>query len=229
MEEHVNEQTNSFMGRIIANKEFVVWISGGMTFLYQIVQYMYNTMYQSQCEEYYNIPGKYFHSSINNKLLYLGCLLLLIGACIYPVVMKRHDEKKGTLTKGSLFYWALIAAVIGMEMGLLNVSNLIEIMNETFETNAFFKSVNTFLCKYATFTFWGVIVLGSFALCGIIFIDKIKSIKAKFIQRVVYFLEISSIVLSLVLMVYGTIFKLSVTIEDKRKYEFVTIHVLIVK
>ena len=54
---------------------------------------MYNALYQIKSEALYGIPGKYFHDSVDNRLMYLGCIVILMGMCAIPVIIKKHDEK----------------------------------------------------------------------------------------------------------------------------------------
>ena len=208
---------------LFAKKEIIVGIAGGLAALYPIVNFMYNLSYQSKCEGFYGVPGKYFHSTIDNRLLYLACILILIIICATPVIIRKYDEKKQVQAKGSTVYISFVAAVVGMEIGFLNVYNLLEIMKQTHKTYDWIRSVNNFLDKNATITITVVIVAGTIALLGITLMDKPRVIKWKWIKIVINCVFIFSFVISLLLMIYGTIFKLGISVEDKTKYEVVTI------
>ena len=208
---------------LFAKKEIIVGIAGGLAALYPIVNFMYNLSYQSKCEGFYGVPGKYFHSTIDNRLLYLAYILILIIICVTPVIIRKYDEKKQVQVKGSTVYISFVAAVVGMEIGFLNVYNLLEIMKQTHKTYDWIKSVNNFLDKNATITITVVIVAGTIALLGITLMDKLSVIKWKWIKIVINCVFIFSFVISLLLMIYGTIFKLGISVEDKTKYEVVTI------
>ena len=178
-------------------------------------------MYQNECEEFYNIPGKYFDSNIDNRLLYLFSIIILLCICIMPAFMKRHYEKKNNLTKGYLVEAAFISIIIGMVIGLFNVYNLIEIMKQTYKTNTFFRPINTWLDDNACFTVTIVMVFGIISILGITLVDKLKCIKWDWVKNVVCAVLTISLVASVLVMLYGTIFKLSISIEDETKYEFV--------
>lgn len=208
---------------LFAKKEIIVGIAGGLAALYPIVNFMYNLSYQSKCEGFYGVPGKYFHSTIDNRLLYLAYILILIIICVTPVIIRKYDEKKQVQVKGSTVYISFVAAVVGMEIGFLNVYNLLEIMKQAHKTYDWIKSVNNFLDKNATITITVVIVAGTIALLGITLMDKLSVIKWKWIKIVINCVFIFSFVISLLLMIYGTIFKLGISVEDKTKYEVVTI------
>lgn len=208
---------------LFAKKEIIIGIAGGLAALYPMVNFMYNLSYQSKCEGFYGVPGKYFHSAIDNSLLYLACILMLIIICATPVIIRKYDEKKQVQVKGSTVYVSFVAVVVGMEIGSLNVYNLLEIMKQTHKTYEWIRSVNNFLDKNATITMTVVIVAGMIALLGITLIDKIRAIKWRWIKIAINCVFIFSFTISLLLMIYGTIFKLGISVEDKTKYEVVTI------
>ena len=75
--------------------------------------------------------------------------------------------------------------------------------------------------KHANITIAVVVILGSMSLLGITLLDEIKNIKFMIIKRIIIVMFGIALLLSILFMVYGTIFKLSINIEDKTKYEFV--------
>ncbi len=194
---------------------------GGVVTVYPIVNFIYNVFYQSECEKFYGVPSKYFHSSINNILIYLGGILILILLGASTIFLKKYDEKNNVKVKGVTLYVSVLAISVGLIFGLLNVYNLIEIMKQTHKTNDFFRSINIFLNNNAVLTIIVVIALSVIAWLGITLNDIINSIKSIRIKTTINIICVFSIVLSILLMTYGTIFKLSISIEDKTKYEFV--------
>ena len=169
------------------------------------------------------MPGKYFNTNVDNRLMYLGCVLLLLLICIVPALMKRYDEKSENSAKGYLVQTLFLAIVIGMEMGLFNVYNLIEIIKQTYKTNDFFRLINGWLDKNDYFTIIVVVVLGLISVLGITLIDKLRKIKWYWIKAILGGIWCIALLISLLVTLYGTIFELSISIEDKTKYEFVTI------
>ena len=117
---------------------------------------------------------------------------------------------------------AVISVGIGMEMGLFNVYNLDIIMKKTYKTNVIFYSINKWINNNVNFIVILVVVFGSLSILGITLIDKIKCIQWNWIKNVVFIGLTISLTTSVLLMLYGTIFKLSISIENKTKYEFVT-------
>lgn len=216
------KEKKSIVDYIVSHKEFITIILGLCASIYPIINTVYKIMYQSECENFYGIPGKYFNSNIDNRLLYLCCIIILLLISIVPVFMKNYYEKRENLSKGHLVEAIFLSIVIGMEIGLFNVYNLMEIMKQTYKTNDFFRLINNWLDNNACFTIMLVVVLGSLSVLGITLMDKLKNIKWNWIKNVVCVILSLSLVASVLIMLYGTMFKLSISIEDKTKYEFVT-------
>lgn len=216
------KEKKSIVDYIVSHKEFIAIILGLCASIYPIINTVYKIMYQSECEKFYGIPGKYFNSNIDNRLLYLCCIIILLLISIVPAFMKKYYEKRENLSKGYLVEAVFLSIIVGMEIGLFNVYNLIEIMKQTHKTNDFFRLINNWLDNNACFTITIVVVLGSISVLGITLMDKLKSIKWNWIKNVVCVILSVSLVASVLVMLYGTMFKLSISIEDKTKYEFVT-------
>ncbi len=85
---------NSFVNYIISKKELITIMIGLCATLYPIVNTVYKIMYQNECEKFYGIPGKYFDSDIDNRLLYLLCIIILLFMGIMPTLLKKYYEKK---------------------------------------------------------------------------------------------------------------------------------------
>ena len=215
------QRKNSFVNYIISKKEIITIMIGLCATLYPIVNTVYKIMYQNECEKFYGIPGKYFDSDIDNRLLYLLCIIILLFMGIMPILLKKYYEKKDKLTKGNLAEAIFLSVVIGIELGCINVYNLIEIMKQTYRTCEAFRKVNDWLDNHAYFTVTVVIVLGSISVLGLTLMEHLKNIKCNIVKNVVCIILSVSLIASLVVMVYGTIFKLSISIRDKSKYEFV--------
>lgn len=211
----------SFVNYIISKKELITIIIGLCATLYPIVNTVYKIMYQNECEKFYGIPGKYFDSDIDNRLLYLLCIIILLFMGIMPTLLKKYYEKKDKLTKGNLAEAIFLSVVIGIELGCINVYNLIEIMKQAYRTCEVFQKINNWLDNHAYFTVTVVVVFGSISVLGLTLMDHLENIKCNIVKNVVCVILSVSLMASLVVMVYGTIFKLSISIKDKSKYEFV--------
>lgn len=206
---------------LVTHKESIAIILGVCVSLYPILNSFYKILYRIECEKFYALPGKYFDANIDNRLLYLGCIIILVFISIAPALMKRYYEKKGNLTKAYLLDAAFLSIIIGVEIGLLNVYNLIEIMKQTYKTNRFYGFINNFLNNNSYITIIVIIILGTISVLGITLLKEIKSVRWKWINNLVCAVLYVSLGISVLLLLYGTMFKLSISIEYKTKYEFV--------
>lgn len=208
-------------------KEIMAGVAGAVTALYPIINLAHNALYQNDCEGFYNIPRKYFHSRIDEGLLYLSFILIIIALCALPIVIKKNEEKDAIKLKGTTVYVIFLAAFIGGMIGLINVLNLMEIIRQASRACTVFDKLALFLdnhVKGVVIVTVVIVVLGSAALVGLTLIDKIKDLKHKWAQKIVEGLVLFALLISISLMVSGTILKLSVTVKDKTRYEFVSIN-----
>lgn len=147
-------------------------------------------------------------------------ILLLMG--IVPVLIKRYYEKIENSTKCVVVESACLAILVGMEIGLFNVYNLIEIMQQTYKTSGVMRLINDFLIKNPYMTVIVIVILASISVLGITFLDGLKYMKHKLIKNISCIILWVSLVCSLLLIIYGTFFKFYISIDDKTRYEFVT-------
>ena len=197
-------------------------IVGILTAGYPIVNGAYNIIYQMKCEEFYQVPAKYFNGSINYRLLYLGCILLLSFAFIYPVFIKNSEEKQEKVSKLMIGLSIFLAVLMGMMFGMLNIYNLLYIIKELYDE----KSLGIFLIfllnNYPYLSIFVVIITGLISVVGVTLINEIKSIKVKILKNVILSILMVSLIFSVMLLIYGTIANLQVSPEDKIRYEIVT-------
>lgn len=215
------KQQKSVIEYIVSHKEVIASVLALCAAVYPIINATYKVVYQAECEKFYGVPGKYFNATIDNRLMYLGCVIILILIGVAPSIIKKYHEKDGDLAKLALVESIFYSIIIGMEIGIFNVFNLVEIMKQTHKTHYFFRIINNWLDEHAYLTIIIVVVLGSISVLGITLIDRLKKIKWNWIRKVVCVVLYISLVVSILIMIYGTIFKLTISIEDKTKYEFV--------
>jgi len=189
--------------------------------LYPIINTAYKIIYGSKCEKFYKLPGKYFDVNINNRLFYLGCIFIFLLFCIAPAFMNRWDKENGEVTKWNRVVNACVALVIGMLLGVFNLYNLLEIMQQIYKAKGGFQIINEMLNRYPYVTVVVVVALGIVSVLGVTLLDEIRSIKYGWLQNIIDVIVVVSFVISFLVMVYGTIFKISVSVEDQTKYEFI--------
>lgn len=217
--ENIKETKISIGELFIKYSEIIKIVAGIVIALYPIANYIYEFLYQVNCENFYGIPGKYFSASINSHLLYLGLIVLLIIIFLLPTFLRNYEKSQGRTTTTSFLYHIFLSVILGVEMGLINLQNLIEIMQVTDRQNIIFTYCNNWINNHAYLVAFIIIIMGSFSLLGIVLVTEIKN---KLINIIIYTISTISLLISGMLFFYGTIFKLGTSIEDKTRYEIVT-------
>lgn len=217
-----NKEEKKWIEKVIGNRELITIIVSACTALYPIMNYIYKIVYQNQCETFYGIPGKYFDYNMANKILYLICIIILIVGSVIPLIIIKQDEKRNNVTKGTLVEATFLAIIIGIELGAFNVYNLIEIMSQAYKVNGSLGRIVNYLDEHACMTVTVVIIFVLVTVLGITFNDKIRTINKKWIKNVISAIVIFSLSISILIMIYGTVFKFTISIKDKRYYEVVT-------
>lgn len=201
-------------------KKIVIGLSSVLATLYPIINYVYNTLYQIKCEKFFGIPGKYFHDSVDRRLIYLGCIIVFIGMCALPLIIKRYDEKD--LRQKKIFNMCayVISLIFGMYLGWLNIDNWQAIMKQAYKKDSWIGKIVNFLSDNSCIMIL-IIVLGSLALFGIT-CDFIN-IKNDFARKFTIKMFAIAFSLSFTLMFFGVICRLSINIENQTKYELALI------
>ena len=199
--------------KLSSYKKIIFGLAGILVSAYPIVNIVYNALYQIKSEALYGIPGKYFHDSVDNRLMYLGCIVILMGMCAIPVIIKKHDEKSLGQKKVSNAYVYFLSIVLGVPVGVLNVDNWLAIMKHVYKKNSWFGNIVSFLSQY-TYIMIFIIILGSMAVLGLTY---------HFLKE--FFIKMFAIAfaLSFTLAIGGVVCRLSINLEDQTKYELVVI------
>ena len=208
--------------KLISKREIIISIVGVFITLYPIVNSIFNLVYQIKCENFYHIPGKYFNSNVDYTLLYLACAILLVAMVVYPVIMHKIDKKNGVISKRAFLFDVFLSIIMGMVLGIINVYNLLEIMKKTYHSGFIFSIINNWLNNHAIFTVFIIIVMGTLSIVGYVLIDKFKDFKNKYIKKAFDIILIISIIFNIFLFLYGTIYKLIITVEENTAYEMIT-------
>lgn len=214
------EKSKNFFKGKIGNylKQFLI-VASSFGVIYQIVDYLYEYLFQIRCEKFYGIPRGYFSTDINPSLLYLGVILLFGSLFFAPLFLRRYEENKIALIIESVF----LSIVLGVGLGVVNLFNLLEIMKATNNKNEFWFNWNNWLAQND-----GVIVklifLSSILASLIIFLS--PYIKFKRIKNILLFTTAICFTIcftiSFLLLLYGTACKLRINIEEETQYETVT-------
>lgn len=206
--------------KLSSYKKIIFGLAGILVSAYPIVNIVYNALYQIKSEALYGIPGKYFHDSVDNRLMYLGCIVILMGMCAIPVIIKKHDEKSLGQKKVSNAYVYFLSIVLGVPVGVLNVDNWLAIMKHVYKKNSWFGNIVSFLSQN-TYIMIFIIILGSMAVLGLTY--NFQIIKSHFLKE--FFIKMFAIAFALcfTLAIGGVVCRLSINLEDQTKYELVVI------
>ena len=110
--------------------------------------------------------------------------------CIAPAGIKMYYEKKEKNTAALTTYVSFLAIMLGIEIGYFNMQNLLEIMEQTYKTNDFFRNINYFSEKNVVVMMTMIIACAVIALLGITLMEKIRKIKWKGIRSAIDFIVI---------------------------------------
>lgn len=183
--------------------------------LYPIINYVYNFSYQKDCEQFYNVPGKYFCGNIGENILFVGLLIVLMLFAVVPAIMRKQEIKNGIETKASLTYIIFLTIALGFSVGVVNACSLEIIMERTNNS-----VINNFINAHAMPIVICITVMFIISLLCIVLMKEIKDIKYKAIKMAIIVVFSISTFVSAMLMIYGTMFKLGTESKDITKYEF---------
>lgn len=209
---------SSFIKSIIQHEKIIAIIGSIIAIvvaIYPIINYVHNLSYQSDCEQFYNIPGKYFNDSIGKNIVFIVLLVILMLFAIAPAIMRKYEIKKGIETKATLVYIICLTIYLGYIVGIVNAYNLDLIMRRTNNV------INNFINAHAMPIILCVMLMFIISLLCIVLMKEIKDMKYKIIKVTIIVMFSISGFISAMLMVYGTMYKLGTEVKDVTKYEFV--------
>ena len=202
------------MEKIKKNIEFIVGLAGLFGIFYSIIVFIYNNIYQQNCEEFCKIPAKYFEGDLNEKILYIVFIMGLMAILIYPIIMRNQDKKENHETKLTLIFYFGYMLIIGANISVLNVYFLDAILKNI--------SINIFINENGIITRIFVCFITYVGLMGVVFWDVINIIK-KF-KKIVLLFVIICISLDALLLIGSTGCVLSKSIKDKSNYEIMYVN-----
>lgn len=199
------------MEKIKKNIEFIVGLVGLLGIFYSIIMFIYNNIYQQDCEEFYKIPAKYFEGDLNEKILYIVFIIGLMAILIYPIIARNQDKKENHETKFTLIFYFGYMLIIGAYISVLNVYFLDAILKNI--------SINIFVNENGIITRVFVCFI---TYVGLVFLDKINNLKKS--KKIVSLFVIICISLDALLLIGSTGCVLSKSIKDKNNYEIMYVN-----
>lgn len=213
------EEKNNFINTFLTKQDVAIKTITLITALYTFVNIILNMQYRIACENYYNIPSKYFNTDYSSKIILLICLIFLITTPIMCFCGKRYLIKSGATKLEVIIFTTLFTIYISICIGLLNLFSLRYIIEK--EINIPINIAN-FINKYANEIVWGVMILGILSVFGIVLFDNIGKIKNKIIKKVMQFISWTPIALTVTLFAFGVYSKMASGVENLKKYEVVS-------
>ncbi len=208
--------------KILKIENIVAVLSGFMT-VYAIINTVYVFNYRVKCEEFYRIPMKYFTTDIDRMLIGIFALILILIVSVMPLILRKVLTEKQLGVINNIGYLTIWAVIFGMITGIINVYNLCEVMEHLYETNKVTNDISMWMIEYPESAIAIMIALSMFLLLGIFIFDKVIVLKKKVIKVAFITIFCISYLASTLLMIFGTIFRWTVSLEEKTNYEMVEI------
>ena len=96
-------------------------ITGIISEAYIAINFVTSYSYKLDCQQHYNIPAKYFSSSIDSKLFYLLIMIALAVSLFLPAIL-RHRQSQLKVVDNVCY--TLLAILIGLGISCVNLALL---------------------------------------------------------------------------------------------------------
>lgn len=211
----------SLIEKLFSKKEIVVSAIGILAAVYPILNYVFNIKYQSECEKFYGLPGKYFHSSIDSRCLYLICIILLVLACFIPLilVMSKHSNNK-RIERIFVYGMTIVGSIL---VGLINAYHFVLILYNECRKYKLMNKIISLIGEHFTIVMVVIVIFAVISISGLILIETVRKNMSEKIRKIFDIIYLVSFVVTVGLIICGIFAKFSISIDDKRQYEFVTI------
>ena len=218
---NADSKTKNFY-KMLKIENIVAILSVFMT-VYTIANTVYIFNYRVKCEEFYHIPMKYFTTDIVRMLIGIFALILILIFSVMPLILRKVLSEQQLGVINNMGYLTIWAVVFGMIIGIINVYNLCEVMEHLYEINKVSNYISMWMIEYPECAIVIMIALSMFLLLGILIFDKVKMLKKKVVKVVFITIFCISYLVSALLMIFGTIFRWTVSLDEKTNYEMVEI------
>ncbi len=215
-EKDLKKETTNQTTKVFSVVQAIITI---VSFGYVIINNINDTIYQSNCEEFYHIPGRYFKESVNDKLGYLiGNIVAIILIFIAVQLIKKVEVNVNKILSFSNIYAFLLAIGFGLLFGLIGLNSWLVIIGEIDRNNMVYDSLISYYLEIGIFILFISVVI----VLVIMFINIITKIKNKVIKEAIYIITGIMSLIILLVIIFGTIFRLNWSVDRKTNYEIVT-------
>ncbi len=223
-QDYLADTKKSFKGllkKLLTNIDFVMKLIGifsvGHSAVYFVINYIYNFRYKTNCEDVYGIPGKYFSASVEYIIAYNLCMAALIAMFIILEFFRRNEKKNNPESMSSFIYRMFLAVLSVIAMIFFDTQNLSIIIERV---GSWYGMSCIFSTEYVNAIEIVSAILAVALVLGIVFLDKIRGIKNKWINAVCATVFTISLLVSIILALGGVAVSLFFSAEDIVKYEF---------
>lgn len=225
----MRRKINRFLNLYIKkHKELISIFLSAISIFYIALRLFYNEyFFQPKCEKYYGIPGKYFSTNINFKII-SGIILITFLIFLFCLLSRKNrldttsrlisKHKENNCDKKYKFIIGVFTVLFLVVLGLISFEYII---NYRYNESYFLNAVD-FLIKHSTIICF-IICLSSIFI--VIFFNngfkKVKKIKSKKLKKLL--INIFSFFISFnALIIYsGFALKFQSSIDQKTNYEFI--------
>lgn len=221
------EKKKSIFEGLKKYSEYFTVVVGIVVALYSALNFYYSFQYKLSCEDFYGIPGEYFkppevRNSINAKLIYFVCMLVIVGCFLIPYFSRKIEAKNGVKSRGVFLEILFFSTCIGASIGFINVDNLAEILKKSYKNGVFWGTINAIINYGTNFIILFVYFTGICTCVVITLLPEIRKMSEGRMKKIIEIFFVISFSVTFLLFVFGMFAIITTSIDDKTKYEVVT-------
>lgn len=169
-----------------------------LTFVYSVAEYVFNWGYRQQCENYYNIPAKYFYKSIDSAVFFVALFILLL--CI-PSLFRWLKAKIGTGEPEGRIFDELLLLIYSFAFACINLLSLNKIYTRS---KGIIRKWLNFL--FSEHIFWVIVIvmaMAIFSIAGWGILHRLRKVKHKVWRQVFCVVLSISVAINVFILVVG--------------------------
>lgn len=175
-------------------------------------------IYQASCERFYGIPKYYFSYNLNDKLYWLLLTSIAIIICLTPRIIKKHCYSSPETFNRIIKYIFIFLCCMSLWIVISLFLNIIVSYNyRDFILDGIVYLVNTHRNVMS-------VVFLLFSFFTILFLYDISGfLKTTRYKKIVLIIFLFSFGMCSNILLFGSISQITSTIDQKTKYEFITV------
>nr|WP_288652289.1 hypothetical protein [uncultured Faecalibacillus sp.] len=175
-------------------------------------------IYQASCERFYGIPKYYFSYNLNDKLYWLLLTSIAIIICLTPRIIKKHCYSSSKTFNRIIKYIFIFLCCMSLWVVISLFLNIIVSYNyRDFILDGIVYLVNTYRNVMS-------VVFLLFSFFTILFLYDINGfLKTARYKKIVLIIFLFSFGMCSNILLFGSISQITSTIDQKTKYEFITV------